>query len=952
MKIDQTYNPVEVESGWYEFWINKGLFKANEHSDKPPYTIVIPPPNVTGSLHMGHALFVTLQDILIRWKRMQGYEALWLPGTDHAGIATQVVVERLLEKEGTTRQEIGREAFLERVWQWKEQSGGRIIEQLKRLGASCDWERERFTMDQGLSDAVTTIFVKMYEDGLIYRGDRMVNWDPVSQTVVSDLEVLTSKEGERGKFWHLRYPLADGSGHIIVATTRPETMLGDTAVAVHPEDERYKDLIGKMIKLPLVDRLIPIIADEELPDPEKGSGAVKVTPAHDPNDYACGQRHDLPMIQVIGLDATMMASTCPEDFAGLDRYEARKLVVQKFDELGLLKETEEITYFPGRSERSNTIVEPLVLKQWFVKGEPLAKPAIEAVESGQTKIVPGLWKKTYDHFMYNIRDWCISRQIWWGHQIPAWYGPDDTIFVARNEQEALEKAEAHYGKSVELTRDSDVLDTWFSSGLWPFSTLGWPEKTDALEKFYPTQVLETGSDILFFWVARMMMMGIYAMGKPPFSDVYLHSMVRDENGNKMSKVKGNVIDPLHMVYGAKKSDLDSDMHRELIKKIKKDKLKIVDEEGAEVDGIPSQGADALRFTLAVLAVQANDIKLNINRMEGYRAFLNKLWNASKFALMNMDGFEPAAYSAYSSEWSDASQMPFVKEDLSLADRWILGRLEHIVGEVTSALDDYKFNDAAQGLYHFVWHELCDWYIELTKSTLYSEGEEHRKAKAATRATLSYALDVSLRLLHPIVPFITEDIWQSMPLAEDRPESIMVAAWPVSQPMLKEFDYATESMSCAIDVISAIRNIRGETNIKPSTRIARVDLVVQSKDVRKQLEDTMEYLSAIARFDAADILSPEEADARQETVATAVVRGIEIRIPLKGLIDVAEEQERLGREIERIEKDIAFVSKKLNNEKFVQKAPEAIVNKERAKLAQFEQAKEALLKSLTELEKLA
>ncbi len=943
---------MEVESGWYEFWTKEGLFKANEHSDKTPYTIVIPPPNVTGSLHMGHALFVTLQDILIRWKRMQGYEALWLPGTDHAGIATQVVVERLLEKEGTSRQEIGREAFLERVWQWKEQSGGRILEQLKRMGASCDWDRQRFTMDEGLSHAVNTIFVKMYDDGLIYRGERMVNWDPVTQTVISDLEVLTTKEGERGKFWHLRYPLADGSGHIIVATTRPETMLGDTAVAVHPDDERYKSLIGKQIRLPIVDRLIPIVADEILPDPEKGSGAVKVTPSHDPNDFECGQRNALPSIQVIGLDAKMMAETCPEEFARLDRYEARKLVVQKFDELGLLEQTEEITYFPGRSERSNTIIEPLVLKQWFVKGEPLAKPAIDAVESGETRIIPELWKKTYDHFMYNIRDWCISRQIWWGHQIPAWYGPDGEIFVAESDEAARAKAQAHYGEPTELTRDPDVLDTWFSSGLWPFSTLGWPEQTASLEKFYPTQVLETGSDILFFWVARMMMMGIYAMGKAPFSDVYLHAMVRDEKGSKMSKVKGNVIDPLHMVYGARKDELDASMHRELIRKIQNDKLKITLEDGSELDGIPAQGADALRFTLSILAAQARDIKLNINRMEGYRAFLNKLWNASRFALMNMSEFSPASYDRYTATWSKSDEMPFDVEALSLADRWILGRLDHTVNEVTTALEGYKFNAAAQTIYDFVWHELCDWYIELSKATLYSEDAELEAARQANRATLSYALDVSLRLLHPITPFITDDIWQSLPHSGERPVSIMVADWPVSQPLLKEFDYATEAMGCAIEVISAIRNIRGETNVKPSTRIPHIDFVVSDDEQRAMLEQTSGYLSALARFDALDIISPDEAAAREGTVATAVAQGIEIRIPLKGLIDVDEERTRLTREIEKVDKDIAHVSKKLNNDKFLAKAPEAIVEKERTKLEGFEQKKAALERSLTELEEMA
>ena len=958
MKIDQQYDPVEIESQWYDFWVEGGYFKASEHSEKPPYTIVIPPPNVTGSLHMGHALFVTLQDILIRWKRMQGYEALWLPGTDHAGIATQVVVERLLKKEGITRHELGREKFLERVWEWKEKSGGRIIEQLKKLGASCDWERERFTMDEGLSHAVRTIFVRMFEDDLIYRGDRMVNWDPQTQTVLSNLEVLTEKEGEAGKFWYLKYPLADGSGHIIVGTTRPETMLGDTAVAVHPDDERYKSLIGKMIALPLTDRQIPIIADSILPDPEKGTGAVKVTPAHDPNDFECGERNGLELIQVIGLDATMLAETCPADFAGLDRFEARRKVIADFKALGLLEKIEDIIYHPGRSERSGVIVEPLVMKQWFVRGEPLAKPAIEAVESGQTRIIPELWKKTYDHFMYNIRDWCISRQLWWGHQIPAWYGPDETIFVAMSEQEAKQKALAHYGESVELSQDEDVLDTWFSSGLWPFSTMGWPEQTATLEKFYPTQVLETGSDILFFWVARMMMMGIYVMGEVPFKDVFLHAMVRDAKGKKMSKVTGNVIDPLHMIFGAQRGHaqegveaLDEELHRELIAKIDADALRYA-REGVDTPGISPQGADALRFTLAVLAAQARDIKLDISRMEGYRAFLNKLWNASRFAMMNMDGFEPSDYASYASLWSAQDEAPFDFEALSLADRWILGRVNATVREVTQALESYRFNEAAQAIYHFVWHELCDWYIELIKPILYDESYDHAAARHATLSTLDFALDTSLRLLHPISPFITEDIWQSFEKrGEAAPSALVVAPWPQVQPLLEDFESARDEMELAFGVISAVRAVRGETNVKPSVRIPTGYLITDEEDARTWLTETQDYIGHQARITAIEIIGSEQAAALNGAMATAVAGGVEIRIPLKGLIDVDEEITRLTKEIGRVEDDMAFVQRKLTNPKFVERAPDQIVQKERDKLAGFEQAKEALERAMSDLEQL-
>ncbi|MFW6057549.1 MAG: valine--tRNA ligase, partial [Persicimonas sp.] len=924
---DQSYNPVEVEADWYDFWVDKGYFHADETSDKEPYTIVIPPPNVTGSLHMGHALFVTLQDILIRWKRMEGFEAMWLPGTDHAGIATQVMVERDLAKEGRTRHDLGRDKFLERTWDWKAEHGGQIINQLKRMGASCDWERERFTLDEGLNRAVREAFVKLYEDGLIYRDLRMVDWDPEGKTVLSDLEV--EREEEAGKFWHMRYPLTDGSGHIIVATTRPETMLGDTAVAVHPDDERYQDIIGKTVTLPIVGREIPIIADKILPDPEKGTGAVKVTPAHDPNDWDCGQRHDLEVIQVIDFDANIN-DNAPEEFVGLDRYDARKLVVEKFDEAGLLEEIEEKPYTPGRSERTGVVVEPLPMLQWFVDTEPLAKKATDAVESGATEIIPPVWKKTYDHFMYNIRPWCISRQLWWGHQIPAWYCQDcDEINVAREEPDACQEC-----GSDRLEQDPDVLDTWFSSALWPFSTMGWPEQTPTLEKFYPTQVMETGFDILFFWVARMMMMGLWLMDEVPFEKVFLHAMVRDKAGNKMSKTKGNVIDPLHMIFGADSDELDPELHAELL--------------GEYPEGVDPQGADALRFTLSVYAAQGRDIKLDIKRIEGYRAFLNKLWNAARFTLMNLEGYEPPAFETYTGSWKDG-QTPFDAESLSVADRWILQRADQVVGEVKEALKDFRFNDAAQGIYKFVWHELCDWYIELSKEVLHEGNQASAEQRKAAQDTLTYVLDTSLRLMHPISPFITEDIWQSLPHADDAPESIMVAAWPQRRGA-EAFEEAAEQMELVIELISAIRGIRGETNVKPGQVIDEVFFVTEDDAAKQAIEAGRSYIESLAKAENIQAVSPDQAG-EGEGAATAVRSGVEIRIPLAGLIDLDEEMARLEKEMSRVEDDISYVENKLANDAFVNNAPDHIVQKERDKREEYLEEKATLEASLEELEQL-
>ena len=886
MKLDQNYDPLEVESIWYDFWTEHGFFKADETSDKEPYTIVIPPPNVTGSLHMGHALFVTLQDILIRWKRMQGYEALWLPGTDHAGIATQVVVERQLREldPPVTRHELGREKFLEKVWEWKATSGGRIIEQLKRMGASCDWERERFTMDDGLSHAVRTIFVQMYEDGLIYRGDRMVNWDPATQTVLSNLEVVTRKEGEVGNFWYLKYPLADDPERfIMVGTTRPETMLGDTAVAVHPDDERYQDLIGKNIRLPIVGRLIPIIADTVLPDPEKGTGAVKVTPSHDPNDYACGERHDLEQIQVIGLDAKMIAENVPEAFAGLDRYAARKLVVQTFEELGLLDRIEQVTNFPGRSERSDVIVEPLVMKQWFVKGEELAKPAIEAVESGRTRIIPELWKKTYDHFMYNILDWCISRQLWWGHQIPAWYGPDGEVFVAVDEAAALEKARAHYGQDdVTLEQDPDVLDTWFSSGLWPFSTLGWPEQTQALEKFYPTAVLETGSDILFFWVARMMMMQYAVVGQRPFDTVYVHALVRDEKGKKMSKSLGNVLDPLEL--------------------------------------IDEFGADAVRFTLTSMAAMGRDLKLSTARIAGYRNFGTKIWNAARFAEMNEVFSEPAPTAPPAAT--------------ATVNRWIIGETARVRAEVDAALEAFRFNDAANALYAFTWGKVCDWYVEFAKPLL----AEDSPARAETRTTMRWVLDQCFILLHPIMPFITEELWDA---TGPRPKMLIHADWPTYGAELID-EAADREMNWVISVIENTRSARAQMHVPAGLQVPMI--VTQMDPAAKAAwEANAPLIQRLARIE-----SLTEAGAMPKGTITIPAEGATFGLPLADIIDIDEEKARLEKTLGKLAKELGGLRGRLNNPKFAESAPEEVVEETRANLAARESEEAQLKEALARL----
>ncbi len=878
-ELFKDYEPAKIEEKWFATWEQRGDFHANEQSTKPHYSIVIPPPNVTGVLHMGHALNNTLQDILCRWKRMSGYEVLWMPGTDHAGIATQNVVEKQLATEGKDRHELGREAFVERVWKWREESGGQIINQLKRLGASCDWERERFTMDEGLSEAVREVFVTLYEDGLIYRDNRLINWCPRCHTALSDLEV--EHDDKQGSLWHLRYPVKDSDRYLVVATTRPETMLGDSAVAVHPEDERYSELIGKTVLLPLVNREIPIVADEYV-DKEFGSGAVKITPAHDFNDFEIGKRHDLEFINI--LDESGFINENGGSYVGLERNAARAKIVADFTELGLLEKIDAYTNAVGECYRCKTIVEPYMSKQWYVAVKSLAAEAIKAVDTGETKIIPQQWEKTYYEWMNNIQDWCVSRQIWWGHRIPAWFCDDcGEITVSRDNVAACHKC-----NSSNVRQETDVLDPWFSSALWPFSTMGWPEKTQALEKFYPTSCLVTGFDILFFWVARMMMMGLKFRGEVPFKEVYIHALVRDENGHKMSKSKGNVIDP----------------------------LVIVDQ----------YGADAFRYTLCAFAAMGRDIKLSTERIGGYRNFVNKLWNASRFALMNLKDFEPA-------------QVELTDLPLSPADQWILHRFTYAMEEVNQSLTKYKFNDAASILYSFTWHEFCDWYIELSKDNLYGDDAEARKV---TQTVLYQVLEGLLRLLHPILPFVTEEIWHALP-GDRGVDSIMQASYPTNAITVTD-TAVVEDMERVMEVIRAIRNVRGELEVPPGKKI-KVVLDCKSADVEQAMNVGKQYIHTLARVEELEVGVSVEHPAQ---ASTQVAGDVEVLIPLADLINVAEEEARLGKEIDKVQKDVTFFTKKLSNEKFVANAPPQVLEKDRAKLGAAEEKLEILEQSLKKI----
>ena len=902
--MEKTYNPHAIEQRWYETWEQEGHFAPS--GTGTPYCIMIPPPNVTGSLHMGHAFQDTLMDALTRYHRMRGDNTRWQPGTDHAGIATPMVVERQLNTDDMTRHDLGREAFIERIWEWKHQSGGTITRQLRRMGSSVDWSRERFTMDEGLSRAVRETFVRLYEEGLIYRGKRLVNWDPVLHTAVSDLEVVSKEES--GHLWHMRYPLADGSGYLVVATTRPETMLGDSAVAVHPDDERYQALVGKTVRLPLTDREIPVIADDYV-DPEFGTGCVKITPAHDFNDYEMGKRHDLPMINIFTIDACV-AEDISSSYGGMDRYAARKQILADLEAQGLVEKVEDHKLMVPRGDRSGSVVEPYLTDQWFVKIGPLAQPAIRAVEDGSIRFVPDNWKNTYFEWMRNIQDWCISRQIWWGHRIPAWYDEAGNIYVARSESEAREQH--NLGSDVALTQDHDVLDTWFSSALWPFSTLGWPDETEALKTFYPTSVLVTGFDIIFFWVARMIMMGLKFTGEVPFREVYIHGLVRDAHGQKMSKSKGNVLDPIDLIDGIDLESLVTKrraglMQPQMAERIAKQTRKDFP------DGIPAFGTDALRFTFAALASTGRDINFDLGRIEGYRNFCNKLWNAARYVLINTEGMDCG---------QDGGEVT-----LNAADRWIISLLQKTAQEVTESTDNYRFDLAAQAIYTFIWDEYCDWYLELSKPVLTSP-DSSASEQRGTRRTLVEVMETVLRLVHPLAPFISEEIWQRMaPLAGVKGATIMRQRYPV--PDSTAIDQgAIEEINWVKDFIAGIRKIRSGMNIDPRKPVP-VMLAGGSATDRERLEGNRHYLESVGR--TADVTWLENGDTAPES-ATALMGKMKLLIPLAGLIDKQAEITRLDKELDNKRNELSRCEKKLSNESFVAKAPAAVVEKEQARAA--------------------
>ena len=918
--MDKSYQPNDIEERIYTRWEKAGYFAPR--GDGEPYCIMIPPPNVTGTLHMGHAFQDTIMDALTRYKRMRGCKALWQPGMDHAGIATQMVVERLLNSEGTSRRELGREKFVERVWQWKEQSGGQIANQLRRLGGSVDWSRDRFTMDEGLSRAVTEVFVALYDEGLIYRGKRLVNWDPVLHTALSDLEVLSADE--QGQLWHFRYPLASGDGHLVVATTRPETMLGDSAVAVHPDDDRYRDLVGQEVILPVVGRRIPIIADDYV-DPEFGTGCVKITPAHDFNDYDIGKRHDLPIYNVLTDDAAMNDEV-PEAYRGLDRFEARKAIVSEFESLGLLDKIEDYTVKIPRGDRSHAVVEPYLTDQWYVSIKPLAEPAIKAVENGDIRFVPENWSKTYYEWMYNIQDWCISRQLWWGHRIPAWYDGDGNIYVGRSEDEVREMH--GLGEDIKLSQDEDVLDTWFSSALWPFSTLGWPQKSDALDDFYPGSVLVTGFDIIFFWVARMIMMGLKFMGDVPFREVYIHGLIRDQDGQKMSKSKGNVLDPLDLIDGV-------DLETLLVKRttgLMQQHLKPQIEKATRKqfpNGIDQYGADALRFTFASLATTGRDIRFDLGRIEGYKNFCNKLWNAARYVLMNTE------------ELDDGDV------ELSSADRWIRARFDETVASVHRNFDGYRLDLVAQAVYEFTWHEFCDWYLELSKPVLQSELAS-AAARRGTRRTLVEVLEGLLRLLHPIMPFVTEEIWQQVaPRAGIEGETIMLQPYP--QPATEEADgKAVADVEWLKKFILGVRQIRGEMDIPPGRPLPVILENASEADERRAAEHAP-LLERVGRVESVTLLAAGE---EPPAAATALLDETRLLVPMKGLIDVDAERKRLGKQVQKIQADLDRSRAKLGNPNFVNNAPADVVTKEKQRAADFERQIGQLGEQLEKLDELA
>ncbi len=916
--MEKTYNPEQIEQNWYQTWEQNGEFSPT--GTGKPYSIMLPPPNVTGSLHMGHGFNNTIMDTLTRYHRMKGDNTLWQPGTDHAGIATQMVVERQLNAEGKTRHDLGRDQFIDRIWDWKQESGNNITRQLRRLGSSLDWSRDRFTMDEGLSQAVQHVFIDLYKQGLIYRGKRLVNWDPVLHTAVSDLEVIS--EEESGHLWHFRYPLTDGSGYLVVATTRPETMLGDTAVAVHPDDERYRDIIGKTITLPLVGREIPIIADDYV-DREFGTGCVKITPAHDFNDAEMGQRHQLEQINILTIDAAIN-SNAPEKYRGLDRYEARDVIVHDLKELGLLEDIKDHRLMVPRGDRSGAVIEPFLTDQWYVKADVLAEPAVKAVKEGKVKFVPANWDKTFYNWMDGIQDWCISRQIWWGHRIPAWYDQQGHIYVGKDE--ATIRQENNLAQGVILHQDEDVLDTWFSSALWPFSTLGWPENTEAVNTWYPSSVLVTGFDIIFFWVARMMMMGIHFMDDVPFKEVYIHGLVRDSHGQKMSKSKGNVLDPIDIIDGIELNDLikkrtSGMMQPALAAKIEKATRKEFP------DGISAHGTDALRFTFASLASTGRDINFDMNRIAGYRNFCNKLWNAARYVLMNTEGQDTGI---------DNDDV-----ELSLADRWIISQLQTTAKTVTKSIENYRFDLAAQSLYDFIWNNYCDWYLELSKPVLNNESAS-AAAKRGTRQTLVRVLEKTLRLSHPIMPFITEEIWQTIaPLAGKSGDTIMNQPYPVADESLIDIQ-AVADMEWLMEFISGVRSIRSQMNVPPKKQLPV--LLKDSEQIdQDRVESNRSFLSRLANLESITLLN-----GKAPAAATALVGKMEILIPLAGLIDKEAELHRLDKEIGKIQKVITQSTSKLANENYVAKAPADVVQKERGKLAEMEQALSQLQKQAESL----
>ena len=879
--LEKTYDPAKTEDKWYEYWLENDYFAPREkiEDEKGTFSIVMPPPNITGQLHMGHALDNTLQDILTRWKRMQGYRSLWLPGTDHASIATEVKVVDKLRDEGVEKEDISRNEFLEKAWEWKEEYGTRITNQLKKMGSSCDWSRERFTLDEGCSDAVEEVFIKLYEEGLIYQGDYIVNWCPSCHTTLSDIEV--EHQETEGKFYHYKYPYKDREGYITIATTRPETMLGDTAIAVHPSDERYKDLVGEKVIVPLVNREIEIIADEYV-DSEFGTGMVKVTPAHDPNDFEIGRRNDLEIVTVIDEDA-QMTEAAGEAYAGMDRYEARKKVIEDLKEEGLLVKIEDHMHNVGECYRCDTVIEPLISKQWFVKMQPLAEPAIEAVEASDINFVPDRFSKVYMNWMNNIRDWCISRQLWWGHRIPVYYCNDcDEVMVSREKPESCSNC-----GSSNLRQDEDVLDTWFSSALWPFSTLGWPEDTDDLQSFYPTDVLVTGRDIIFFWVARMIFMGLKFQDEKPFSDIYIHGLIRDAQGRKMSKSLGNGIDPL--------------------------------------DIIDQFGADALRFTLITGNTPGNDMRFREERLEASRNFANKIWNASRFVLMNLEDFDLDAV-------DEADLKP------TLADNWMQSRLNTVAGEIDDALERYNFGEMSNSLYDFIWNEFCDWYIELLKARLYQDQDPQAKLTAQYYALNT--LESLLRLLHPVMPFITEEIWQKLPGSEG---TIMRAQYPAKEESGLN-PAAEEKMELVMSVIKSVRNIRNEMKVNPGRRIKALLAAPEAK--AEILEEGREYIENLARIKELKIGGDELE--RPDKVSTSIVKEVEVILPLEGMIDLEKEIERMEKEIEDMDFEIERAEGKLNNEGFVNNAPQDLVEGEKEKLKEYKEKKEKLIERKKEL----